>query len=153
MREKTLVIIKPDGILRGLMGEVISRLERKGMKIVAAKFTRVTPELAQKHYEEHVGKPFFPSLQEFITSNPVMVLVVEGNHVISTLRTVVGATNGREATPGTIRGDFGSSRSFNIIHASDSLPSAEREIANFFSSEEIFDYELPAQASLFDDDE
>jgi nucleoside-diphosphate kinase len=153
MTEKTFIIVKPDGVARGLTGTIIARLEAKGFKLVAAKFAQVTREKAAVHYAEHDGKPFFNSLLDFITSSPVMLLVVEGNHAIASVRNLVGKTNGTEAAPGTIRGDYGSSRSMNLIHASDSPESAVREISNFFSEEEIVSYELPTAQWLFEDGE
>jgi len=149
MIEQSLVIVKPDGVARGLMGEIISRFERKGFKIVAAKLSKVSEAKAKVHYAEHLERPFFPMLLEFITQAPVLLMVVEGNNAISTIRTLVGKTNGSEALPGTIRGDFGSSKSFNLIHASDSPESALREKKNFFAPEEILSYELPTSAWLF----
>lgn len=153
MIEQSLVIVKPDGVARGLTGEIISRFERKGFKIVAAKLSKVSEEKAKVHYGEHAEKPFFPMLLDFITQSPVMLLVVEGNHAISTIRTLVGKTNGSEALPGTIRGDFGTSKSFNLIHASDSPESAQREKENFFAPEEILSYDLPTADWLFAEDE
>ncbi len=153
MKQKTLIIVKPDGVLRGLTGEVISRFERKGLKLCAAKFQSLSKEVAEKHYAEHSEKPFFSDLVSFIVSAPVMLMVVEGNYAIPSVRNLVGATNGAEAAPGTIRGDFGSSRSFNIIHASDSPEAAEREIANFFNPDEIVSYDLPPQSYLFEENE
>jgi nucleoside-diphosphate kinase len=153
MKQKTLIIVKPDGVLRGLTGEVITRIERKGLKLLAAKFTKLSKDVAEKHYAEHSDKPFFADLVKFIVSAPVMLMVVEGNAAIASVRNLVGSTNGTESAPGTIRGDFGSSRSFNIIHASDSPESAEREVSNFFSAAEIVDYELPAQNYLFEENE
>ena len=153
MREKTLVIVKPDGVLRGLIGAVIERLERKGLKIVAGRFCSIERKLAERHYAEHEKKPFFGSLVDFITSAPVMLLVVEGNKAVSVVRNLVGATNGTESAPGTIRGDFGCSRAFNLIHASDSTVSAKREIDLFFQGGDVQSYELPAQAYLFEENE
>ena len=153
MTEKTFIIVKPDGVARGLTGTIIARLEAKGFKIAAAKFTSVSKEKASVHYAEHEGKPFFNGLLDFITSSPVMLLVVEGNQAIASVRNLVGKTNGCEAAPGTIRGDFGSSRSMNLVHASDSPESAKREIANFFTEDEIVSYELPTQSWLFEDGE
>jgi nucleoside-diphosphate kinase len=149
MIEQSLVIVKPDGVARGLMGEIVSRFERKGFKIVGAKLALVSEEKAKAHYAEHAERPFFPMLLKFITQSPVLLLVVEGNHAISSIRTLVGKTNGSEALPGTIRGDFGTSKSFNLIHASDSPESAAREKANFFAAEEILSYELPTSDWLF----
>ena len=140
--QKTLILIKPDGIQRGLAGEILSRFERKGLEIIAIKMLRVTPELAQRHYAEHVEKPFYPGLENYITSSPILALVVTGPDAISIVRTMVGPTNGLVAPPGTIRGDFSTSNQLNLVHASDSEVSAEREIATFFDASEIFDYEL-----------
>ena len=140
MMERTFVMIKPDAVQRGLVGEIIARLERKGLKIVAMKMLHVSRELAQNHYAEHKGKPFFESLVDYITSAPVVAMVVEGKNAVKVVRTLVGATNPQEASPGTIRGDYGMDIGRNVIHASDSLESAEREISLFFKPEEIFDY-------------
>lgn len=153
MLQKTLVIVKPDGVLRGLVGEVISRLERKGLKLIAAKMVHLKKSVAEKHYAEHKGKPFFEHLVDFITGAPVILMVVEGNRSIESVRSLVGKTNGVEAVPGTIRGDFGSSRAFNLIHASDSPASAQREIAHFFKKAELVSYNLPTQPYLFEDGE
>lgn len=153
MKERTLVIVKPDGVLRGLIGTVIARLEQKGLKIVAGRFNKLDRATAEQHYGEHQDKPFFGSLVNFITSAPVMLLVVEGNQAISVVRKLVGSTNGTEAAPGTIRGDFGCSRAFNLIHASDSPESAEREVNLFFQADEQVDYEIPTQNYLFENDE
>jgi nucleoside-diphosphate kinase len=133
-------MIKPDGVQRGLVGEVIKRIERKGLKIVAMKMMKVSEELASKHYAEHKEKPFFKSLLDYITSGPVVAMVVEGKDAVKVVRTLVGATNPIEALPGTIRGDYGMDIGRNVIHASDSLESAEREISLFFDEEEIIDY-------------
>jgi len=139
--ERTFVMVKPDGVERGVIGEVISRLERKGLKIVGMKMLKIDESLAKDHYAEHKGKPFFDSLVAYITSGPVVTMVVEGKEAIRVVRTLVGATNPRDASPGTIRGDFGMDLGRNIIHASDSEESAKREISLFFKPEEIFTYE------------
>ncbi len=133
-------MIKPDAVQRGLIGEIVSRLEKKGLKIVAMKMLNVSRELAEKHYAEHREKPFFESLVSYITSAPVVAMVVEGKNAVKVVRTLVGATNPQEALPGTIRGDFGMDIGRNVIHASDSLESAEREISLFFKPEEIVEY-------------
>ncbi len=138
--ERTFVMVKPDGVQRGLVGEIISRLERKGFKIVAMKMLKISKELAQEHYAEHRAKPFFPSLVAYITSAPVVAMVVEGKNAVKVVRKLVGATNPSEAEPGTIRGDFGLDLGRNVVHASDSPASAEREIKLFFREEEILDY-------------
>jgi len=148
--ERTFVMIKPDGVQRGLVGEVIRRLERKGLKIVAMKMMKVSEELATKHYAEHKEKPFFKSLLEYITSGPVVAMVVEGKNAVKVVRTLVGATNPVEASPGTIRGDYGMDIGRNVIHASDSLESAEREISLFFNAEEIIDYSRIDEGWLYE---
>ncbi len=134
---RTFAMVKPDGVEKGLVGEIISRFEKKGLKIVALKIMRITPELAEKHYGEHKGKPFFADLVNFITSGPVAAMVLEGENVILTVRTMMGATNPQDAAPGTIRGDFALTIDENIIHGSDSPESAMREIGLFFKEEEI----------------
>jgi len=138
--ERTFVMVKPDGVQRGLVGEVISRLERRGLKIVAMKMLWVDRELAEKHYAEHVGKPFFPSLISYITSGPSVAMVVEGESAIQVVRSMLGKTDPKEASPGTIRGDFALFTGRNIVHGSDSPASAQREISLFFSPDEIQDY-------------
>ncbi|RLI88116.1 MAG: nucleoside-diphosphate kinase [Archaeoglobales archaeon] len=138
--ERTFVMVKPDGVQRGLVGEVIRRLERKGLKIVGLKMIWIQEELAMEHYSEHVEKPFFRSLVDYITSGPVVAMVVEGKDAVKVVRNIVGATNPAEALPGTIRGDFGLDIGRNVVHASDSLKSAEREISLFFDAEELLDY-------------
>jgi len=142
MTQKTLILIKPDGVQRGLVGEIISRLERKGLKIVALKMLRVNEELARRHYAEHIDQPFYPALEKYITSSPIVAMVVSGPDAVAVVRLMVGPTNGLTAPGGTIRGDFSTSNRLNLIHASDSETSAEREIATFFSAAEIFDYDL-----------
>ena len=130
--ERTLVLIKPDAIQRGLAGEVISRLERRGLKIVAIRMLKVGKPLAKKHYAEHEGKPFFPGLVEYITSSPIIAAVFEGANAIAATRQTMGSTSPTEAAPGSIRADFGLDRGRNLTHASDSPASAKREIALFF---------------------
>ena len=138
--ERTFVMVKPDGVQRGIAGEVLQRFESKGLKLVAAKFMRIDEELASKHYGEHIGKPFYEPLVKFITSGPVLAMVWEGEDSITTVRTVVGITNPADAGPGTIRGDYGMTTGRNIIHASDSPESAKREINLFFQENEVLDY-------------
>ena len=137
--EKTLVLVKPDGVRRGLSGEIIARFEKRGLQIVALKLLQISRPMAEKHYAEHVGKPFFDSLVEFITSGPVVAMVVKGDHAIRAVRAMMGATNPLEAAPGTIRGDFALVMSENVIHGSDGSESAAREIDTFFASAEIID--------------
>ena len=132
MSERTLVLIKPDGVRRGLAGEVLSRIERKGLRIVAMDMRVVGRDLAETHYAEHAGKPFYGSLVEFITSGPLVALVVEGPRAIEAFRALAGATDPVKATPGTIRGDYALEVQDNIVHGSDSPDSAEREIKIFF---------------------
>jgi len=139
--QRTLILLKPDCFQRRLVGEIIARFERKGLNIVAMKLIQITPELSAKHYAEHAEKPFYPSLEEFITSAPVVALALEGLEAISVVREVLGATNGLKAAPGTIRGDFSSSRQMNLVHASDSPESAERELALYFGETEFCDSE------------
>ncbi|MFQ5801172.1 MAG: nucleoside-diphosphate kinase [Candidatus Hydrothermarchaeales archaeon] len=135
--ERTFVMVKPDGVSRGLIGEVISRIEEKGFRIAVMKIMQIDEELARKHYQEHEGKPFFDDLVSFITSGPVVSMIVEGDGAIETVRTMVGATDPKDAAPGSIRGDLALDVSMNVVHASDSHESAKREIALFFSSEDV----------------
>lgn len=130
--ESTFVMVKPDGVKRALVGEIIKRIERKGFTLRAMKMTQITTQLAQQHYAEHQGKPFFQGLVEFITSGPVVAMVWEGEKAVSAIRTLMGATDPHAAAPGTIRGDLATVMSENLIHGSDSLEAAEREIKLFF---------------------
>jgi nucleoside-diphosphate kinase len=130
--ETTLVLVKPDGMRRGLAGEIISRFERRGLEVRGARLLKVTRPLAQKHYAEHRGKPFFGGLVSFITSGPVLALAVRGESAVSVVRTMMGATNPLDSAPGTIRGDYALELSENIVHGSDSKASAKRELALFF---------------------
>jgi nucleoside-diphosphate kinase len=130
--QRTFVILKPDAVQRGLVGEILSRFERKGLTIVGMKFMTATADVARKHYQEHAEKPFFGGLVSFFTSSPLVALVLEGDEAITVARTLIGATDGRKAAPGTIRGDFGCSKSNNLVHGSDSPESAVRELAIWF---------------------
>ena len=130
--ERTLILLKPDAVQRGLCGKLLSRFEEKGLKIVALKFMKITPELAAKHYEAHKERPFYPGLVKFMTSSPVVALCLEGNNAIKVCRNLMGATNSAEAAPGTMRGDFGMSRSYNLVHGSDGPEAAVKEIGLFF---------------------
>jgi nucleoside-diphosphate kinase len=141
MMEKTFLMVKPDGVQRNLVGEIVSRFEAKGYKLAGAKLMSVSQELAEQHYGEHKEKPFFGKLVDFITSGPVFAMVWEGENVISTARNMMGKTKPSEASPGTVRGDYGLTVGKNVIHGSDSLESAEREINLFFNQEEILSYE------------
>ncbi len=136
--ERTLVLIKPDGVQRGLIGEITTRLERRGLKLVGAKFLQVSLELAEKHYAVHKGKPFYDNLMRHITSAPVMAMVWEGPNAIAAVRQTMGATRPIEATPGTVRHDFGLEPERNLTHASDSPENAESEINLWFAPDEIY---------------
>lgn len=139
--ERTFCLIKPDGVHRGLIGEVITRLENKGLQLIGVKMLVVNPQLAALHYAEHEGKVFYPQLLEYITAGPVVAMCVRGHRAVSVLRSLVGKTDPAEAAGGTIRGDYGLCKGRNIVHASDSLAAAEREIALYFASEELVDCE------------
>ena len=138
--ERSLVLIKPDAIQRGLAGEIISRLERKGLKIVALKMLHMDKNLAQRHYAIHKGKAFFDDLVSFITSSPLIAIVFQGKNAVEIIRQMMGETDPAKAHSGTIRGDFGIDIGHNLIHGSDSLENASKEIDLFFSAEEIFNY-------------
>jgi nucleoside-diphosphate kinase len=130
--ERTLVLVKPDAVERGLVGEVVARIERKGLRLVEGRFFKISKDLAERHYAEHLEKPFFPDLLAFITSGPVMALCVEGPEAVKVVRTLMGPTNPIEAPPGTIRGDLGIEVTKNLVHGSDSPESAARELSLFF---------------------
>jgi nucleoside-diphosphate kinase len=147
--EHSLVLIKPDGVQRGLIGEIITRFEKRGMKLVAAKFMMVPRELAEEHYAIHKGKPFFEGLISRITSSPVLALVWEGTHVISAIRQTVGVTNPANAAPGTIRHDLGLTTEFNLIHASDSPENGEQEVGLWFKPEEIVSWQHNSDRWLY----
>ena len=138
--EQTLVLVKPDGVQRGLAGEIIGRLERRGLKLVAMKLMQADEALAHRHYGEHVDRPFFAGLVSFITSGPVVAMAWEANNAVEIVRSTMGVTNPANAAPGTIRGDLGVDIGRNLIHGSDSPESAQRELALFFQPEEILDY-------------
>ena len=142
MTERTLIIVKPDGVQRHLTGEIISRFEKKGFKLVAARFMRISRQLAEKHYGVHKGKPFYDGVVNYLASSPVMVMVWEADGIIAMARKMMGATFGFDAEPGTIRGDFGCSKGYNMIHGSDSPESAAFEIGLYFNDDEICEYEL-----------
>jgi nucleoside-diphosphate kinase len=139
--ERTLILLKPDCVQRRLMGRVISRFEDKALNIIAMKMMRVTPELAKKHYAEHVEKAWYPALEGFITGGPIVAAVVEGLEAITVVRNMLGATSGLKAAPGTVRGDFSASRQMNLVHASDGPEASKREIALYFRDEELCSYE------------
>jgi nucleoside-diphosphate kinase len=140
--EKTLIILKPDAVQRRLLGKIISRFEEKGFQILGLKMTQISDSLARKHYATHEGKDFFEPLIKYTTSAPVIIMVLQGKNVIEIVRKMMGATFGSKAEPGTIRGDYTVSNRFNLIHGSDSSPSAEKEIDIFFRKEELFEYNI-----------
>jgi nucleoside-diphosphate kinase len=135
--QRTFVIIKPDAVQRGLIGEILARFERKGLQVVGMKFMKATAEVAKKHYQEHAEKPFFGSLVSFFTSSPLVALILEGDEAVTVARTLIGATDGRKAAPGTIRGDYGISKSNNLVHGSDSPESAARELGIWFPEQAV----------------
>ena len=141
MTERTLVLVKPDGVQRGLVGEVITRLERRGLKLAGLKLMQVSDELARQHYGEHVDRPFFPGLVSFITSSPIVAMVWEANNAVEIVRNTMGQTNPVNSAAGTIRGDLGIDIGRNLVHGSDSPESAEREVNLFFRAEEILSYD------------
>jgi nucleoside-diphosphate kinase len=148
--ERTLIILKPDALQRGLVGKIIARFEDKGLQIVALKMLTISPELAARHYASHVGKPFYDGLVRFMTSSPVIVMALQGQGAIDICRKMMGATFGFKAEPGTIRGDFGVSSSFNLIHGSDSPQSAAAELALWFTPDELQTYQLANRMWTYD---
>lgn len=148
--ERTLIILKPDAVQRGLCGQIITRFEKKGLQIVGAKMMRIPQQLAETHYEPHKGKPFYAGLVKFMTSSPVIVLALAGKDAIAISRKMMGATFGSKAEPGTIRGDYGVSNSFNLIHGSDSPESAQRELGLFFKDGELVDWSPAGQGWVYD---
>lgn len=148
--ETTLIILKPDAVQRGLMGRIITRFEEKGLQIVGTKLMKISPELAATHYEAHKARPFYPGLVRFMTSSPVLVIAVRGIGAITIARSMMGATFGSKAAGGTIRGDFGVSNSFNLIHGSDSPEAAERELKLFFRDGEILDFKRDGETWIYD---
>jgi len=140
MTQRTLVLVKPDGVQRGLIGEIVRRLEGRGLKLMALKMIRITPELAGRHYAEHKGKPFFDGLVKFITSGPVVAMIWEGREAVTVVRTLMGSTDPLKAAPGTVRGDLALDLGMNLIHGSDSPQRAEVEVDLFFKPDEIHDY-------------
>ncbi len=151
--QKTVVLIKPDGMQRGLVGEIVHRFERKGLKILGLKMVALTDQIIDTWYAHHKEKSFFGELKSFMQWTPVVAMVLEGYDVIPAVRKIVGSTKGREAEAGSIRGDFGMSGAQNMIHASDSIESAEKEIAMLFKKEEIFDYQSGMDALVYSEQE
>ena len=154
-QERTFVMVKPDGVQRGLIGDIITRFEQRGLKLVGAKFMQIDQDLAEEHYGEHADKPFFDGLVEFITSGPVMAMVWEGQDATRQVRAMVGETDPAESAPGTIRGDFGLDLGHNVIHASDHEDEGanEREIDLFFDDDELVDYGLDTAAWVYEDED
>ncbi|MBE6493664.1 MAG: nucleoside-diphosphate kinase [Methanosphaera stadtmanae] len=150
MRQRTYAMLKPDAVKRRLTGKILTRFEERGLKVIAAKTLMISEDLAKQHYAEHSEKPFFNDLISYITSGPVFAMVLEGDDVISLVRKMVGATNPKEADIGTIRGDYAIDLGRNVIHASDSEASAEREINLFFDESEFCDYELPDEDIIYE---
>jgi len=159
MKEKTLVLLKPDAVQRGIVGDIVSRFEHTGMKIVGLKMVRVTPEFSKKHYATHVNKPFYTGLEKFITEGPIIAMVLEGLHAVETVRKIVGSTEPKSAAPGTIRGDY-SHHSYaytdahgiaikNLIHASGTSEEAKTEVALWFTKEELHDYTTVHEKHVF----
>jgi nucleoside-diphosphate kinase len=151
--QRSLLLLKPDAIQRGLVGSIITRFELKGLKIVGMKMIQMSKELAQDHYSHLVDKPFYPDLEQFVTTHPIVALVVEGKEAVEVVRLIVGPTNATKAPGGTIRGDFSNSTSRNVIHASDSTETAQKEVARFFKDDELFEYKLLVEKYLKASDE
>ena len=151
--EKTLVLVKPDGVQRGLIGRILQRFERRGLKIVGLKMMRMSDDLASRHYEAHLEKPFYPGLKAFMTSGPLVALCVEGPQAIDVCRKVMGKTFCTDAEPGTVRGDFGVSRGMNLVHGSDGPESASRELGLFFKQDELQEYNREGDAWVINDED
>lgn len=148
--ERTLVILKPDALQRGLCGQIITRFEQKGLQIVGLKLMKISEKLAERHYEPHKGKPFYPGLIRFMTSGPVIVMALQGKNAIEVTRKMMGKTFGSQAEPGTIRGDFGLSDAYNLVHGSDSPQSATRELELFFKPDELHDWHPADRCWVYD---
>lgn len=151
--EQSIVLVKPDGLQRGLIGEIISRFERKGLKLVGMKMMRMDDEILDQWYVHHKAKPFFPSLKGFMMKSPIIAMVWEGVEAINTIRKLVGVTKGREAEGGSIRGDFAMSQSNNLIHASDSREGAKKELGLIFKPEEVYNYMSDMDLLVYSDEE
>ena len=148
--EKTLIVLKPDAVQRQLVGRIVARFEQKGLKIVGLKILMIGQDLAHRMYDVHKGKDFYPRLMTFMTRSPVVAMILEGRDAVAITRSMLGPTFGPEAPAGTIRGDFGLSKRYNLVHASDSAASAEREIELFFAPEDVLDYSLAAESWIYD---
>lgn len=153
MKERTLVLLKPDAMERGLVGLIIDRFIKKGLKVVGLKMLHLSKDLSKEHYMHLTSKPFYPDLENFMTKQPIIALALEGKEAVEVVRLLVGPTNATKAPGGTLRGDFSNSTSRNIIHASDTKESAEKELKRFFKSDELFDYKLANESYLYASDE
>ncbi len=153
MMERTLLLLKPDAIQRKLIGKIITRFEKKGLRIIGIKMLKLSKENAKEHYSHLLDKPFYPGLEEFMTNHPIIAMVVEGQECVEVVRKMVGVTNARKAESGTIRGDYSLSTGRNTIHASDSPETAKKEVARFFSEDELFEYKLAVFEYLYAEDE
>ena len=153
MLQKTVVLVKPDGLQRGLIGDIVSRFEKKGLKLVGLKMTSLTDEVLDDWYVHHKGKPFFKGLKDFMKSYPIVAMVWEGMEAVAAVRLMCGITKGYEAEPGSIRGDYGLSQQFNLIHASDSVDSAKKEMSLLFKKEELFEYDKGEYLYLYSEEE
>ena len=153
IKEKSLVIVKPDGVQRGLIGEVIKRFESRGLRMVGLKMMSLSEAILREHYAHHVEKPFFKDLANFMQSSPVVVLCVEGLNVVNAVRLTCGITKSSEAEPGSIRGDYAMSTACNVVHASDSVENAEKEIKRFFNEEELYEYDKSEYLHVYASDE
>lgn len=151
--EQTVVLVKPDGVQRGLIGEIIHRFERKGLHLVGLKMVGLTDEILDEWYVHHKDKPFFPSLKAYMMSHPIVAMVWEGMDAATTVRTMIGVTKARDAAPGTIRGDFGMSQQYNLIHASESSDAAQKELGLLFKDEELFSWEKLDLSQIYADEE
>lgn len=151
--ERTLILIKPDAIQRGLIGRIIARFEEKGLRVIGIKFFKLTDELCAEHYSHLADKPFFPGIKRFMQQTPVIALCLEGLDCVETVRLLCGITKARAAAPGTIRGDWAMSIQANLVHASDSIETAEKEVERFFSASELFAYESALSPTIYSEDE
>ncbi len=151
--ERTLVLLKSDAIQRALIGSIITRFERRGLKLIGLKMIKLSPALSKEHYSHLTSKPFYPDLEKFIIHNPIIAIVLEGKECVQIVRDMIGPTNSRKALPGTIRGDLSVSTSRNIIHGSDSLETAEKEIKRFFKHDELFEYKISLSEYIYAQDE
>ncbi|MEK6284199.1 MAG: nucleoside-diphosphate kinase [Acidobacteriota bacterium] len=151
--ERTLILIKPDAIQRGLIGKIITRFEEKGLKLVGIRFLKLTDALLKEHYSQYVDKPFFGGIKRFMQLTPVIAICLEGLDCVETVRTLLGITKSRQAAPGTIRGDWAMSIQANLVHASDSVETAGKEVARFFQDSELFEYESALTRTIYSEDE